>query len=175
MKDREERQSCCFSARVKQGLRWLDAQIANHSSRGLMLRMPMPPSAGSFIEIRRGDKVMIGQVRWSRDGQCGVQLRDRITMATLRDIPGHMTATRRTTPTGEYVERRATVRPIAPSHGISNAQILGRKIERVGLGVMVVLGAAMLAGTVFDSLKTPLERAGYAMSGQKARGPGSPL
>ncbi|MDZ7893673.1 MAG: PilZ domain-containing protein [Sphingobium sp.] len=114
MKDREERQSCCFSARVKQGLRWLDAQIANHSSRGLMLRMPMPPSAGSFIEIRRGDKVMIGQVRWSRDGQCGVQLRDRITTATLRDIPGHMTATRRTTPTGEYVERRATVRTDCP-------------------------------------------------------------
>jgi hypothetical protein len=66
---------------------WVDATIRNISSKGMKLHMPSPPPRGSFIEIRRGSAVVVGQVRWVDEGCCGLLAQGRVPVAQFKGSP----------------------------------------------------------------------------------------
>jgi hypothetical protein len=50
-------------ARMRNGNAWSDVCLVNLSSRGAGLQCATPPSAGSYVEIKRGSNVVI-VARW---------------------------------------------------------------------------------------------------------------
>jgi hypothetical protein len=61
--------------------------VRNISAGGLMIGCNRPPEPGQRLVVElRSDKQMAGIVRWTRDGNCGVQLDDPISVdAVLRE------------------------------------------------------------------------------------------
>ena len=83
VKQREPRQKVILSARLRQAQGWSDGNILNVSSRGLLLHASMPPARGSYLEIRRGQCVIVGRVVWVDAGRFGVFTQDRLPIDAL--------------------------------------------------------------------------------------------
>ena len=149
MQSGEARESVLFPVRVRDDDHWSDGRIRNVSSRGMMLEMEDPPPRGSFIEIRRGDIVIVGQVRWSSDTQCGLRTQDRVPVDRL----AHPTAGPRHHFTGaEPMERRVQVRVMAPQEIAERSRARARFFQSASLIIVGITGAVFLAMLMFDLL-----------------------
>lgn len=153
MKTREPRQSIMVPVRIRQDAKWSDASIRNVSSRGMMLQMEDPPPKGSFIEIRRQQAVMIGQVRWSGDGRCGVRTQDSIPIAYLTSKAASAGVPR--PDQAGAVDRRASVRVLTPQEVAENSRIKAMLFERLSFAAAVVIGALVLASLLYGVLSKP--------------------
>lgn len=149
MTPRETRESVLFPVRVRDEDHWSDGRIRNISSRGLMLEMDEPPPRGSFIEIRRGDIIIVGQVRWSSDTQCGLRTQDRVPVDRLV----HPTAGPRHHFTGdEPLERRVQVRVMTPHEIAERSRSRARLFQSLSLIIAGAVGAAFFAMLMYDLL-----------------------
>lgn len=137
-----------FPVRVRDDDHWSDGRIRNVSSRGLMLEMEAPPPRGSFIEIRRGDIVIIGQVRWSSEGCCGLRTQDRVPVDRL----GHHSAAPRHAADAGPVERRVQVRVMTPQEIAERSRSRGRLFQSLSLVIVGVLGAVFFAMLMYEIL-----------------------
>lgn len=155
LKPREARQSVVFTVRIRQDSGWTDACIRNISSRGLKLEMKSPPPKGSFIEIRRGSLVIVGQVRWSEPNCCGLRTQDRITVAQLQRAQAEAAAASKES---GYSERRATVRVLTPEEIAERSRMKSALFQRVILIAAVVVGAIILATSMFDVMQKPMAK-----------------
>lgn len=154
MKNREARQSVILSVRIRQDTGWKDASLRNLSSRGAMLQMDAPPPKGSFIEIRRGEALMVGQVRWSDGDRCGLRMQDKVPLASLLS-PRYQPADDLVA--AGKVERRAQVRVMSP------AEIAERSRYKSALFQRLTLIAGALAAAIF-LMTMMMELAGKPMA-----------
>ena len=83
-KSREPREPVVLPVRIRMDSGWVNATIRNVSTKGMKLEMPAPPPQGSFIEIRRGPVIVVGQVRWIEQGCCGLLAQGRVPVAQLK-------------------------------------------------------------------------------------------
>jgi len=154
MTPREKRESVLFPVRVRDDDHWSDGRIRNVSSRGLMLEMESPPPRGSFIEIRRGDIVIVGQVRWSSGAQCGLRTQDRVPVERL----GHHSAAPLHHFTGaEPVERRVQVRVMTPQEIAERSRSRARLFQSLSLVIVGATGAVFFAMLMYDILHRTLD------------------
>ena len=65
------------------GAAWSDVCIVNLSSRGAGLQCACPPVRGTYVEIRRGSHVLVGQVMWSAGHRFGVRTQDRLAVNAI--------------------------------------------------------------------------------------------
>jgi len=144
-----------LAARMRLGDAWSDANILNISSRGLLLHAAMPPSRGTYIEVRRGDQVIVGRVIWTKADRFGVLAQDRLAIDSLianvstNWPPANDTAV-------AAVERRSLPRSERLEWRYAENRDRGRSLQFAcvaGLGFILV---ACAYDTVRETLSQPL-------------------
>lgn len=80
MKAREPRRKVLIRARIKAADGWQDACIVDLSRRGAGLQSASPPPRGTYVEIRRGDHVLVARVMWTRKHRFGVATQDEVPL-----------------------------------------------------------------------------------------------
>src|SRR5512141_1251257 len=105
MKAREPRRKVMLKARLRIGAAWRDACILDLSTRGLMIQANEPLRGGSYIEIRRGQHVIIARVMWTRDRRCGLLTQDPLSTEAIIAEPDRSQAAGPVPPTERRVDR----------------------------------------------------------------------
>lgn len=142
MKQREPRQAVMISARVRISNVWVDTQIRNVSSKGMMIDLETPLPRGAYVEIARKEWRTAGRVAWFGDGCCGLQTQDRVRLAELASKTGR--TMRASDLPAALLERKRD--PLCSSRSF------GRMLE-MGAVVAAVAGFALfLADSLHQSL-----------------------
>ncbi|HWU92580.1 MAG TPA: PilZ domain-containing protein [Sphingomicrobium sp.] len=159
LKPRDPRIAVVVPARMRLGARWSDACILNVSARGLLIHAPEPPQRGSYVELRRGEQVIIGRVMWSSGSRAGVRAQDRVPVEAIVTAKAAQSL-RLTAGDGRPVERRH-----APRHH-ERSRLRGRAME---FATMAAIGATLSVAAVSmmaEAFAQPLSRVGMALAGQ---------
>jgi len=77
---REERVKTLLPARVRSETGWSDACILNISSRGLLLYSTCGASPGAFVELRRGNHLVVARVVWRKNGRMGLWSPEKVNI-----------------------------------------------------------------------------------------------
>lgn len=150
---REPRISMMLPVRIRLDSGWADARIRNVSSRGVLLQLDNPPPKGSYIEIRRRDVVIIGQVRWLGQDCCGLRTQDKVPIEHLKaNKDGPVSANGNAQ---AFVDRRATARVMSPQEAAEQNRIKALVFQRMMLIAAGAGGAILLASLMFDALQKP--------------------
>lgn len=142
-----------IAARMRSGASWSDACILNLSSRGMLVKAPVPPSRGSYLEIRRGSHVIVARVVWANADRFGVLTQDPVPAEGLIHHPD---GTKPGAQVGEaaFVERRAATRPQAGKFEASRWR--ARAWEFGAISLLGAVGAIAALGAVSELLARPL-------------------
>jgi PilZ domain len=161
LRAREPRISVVVPARMRVGARWSDACILNISSRGLLIRSPEGADRGSYVELRRGDQVIIGRVVWRSGARLGLRAQDRVPVEA---IVTSKLALSRCTPTQHAapVERRRVRREHEQS------RLRARATEFASIVLVGVTLSAAVFSMVTGAVASPLSRVRTALAGQAA-------
>ena len=146
-KPREVRRRVLVPARMKQGVTWTDVCIRNMSSRGLHLQVSSPPKPGTYVELRRGDHVIVARVIWSREQECGAQTQD---LLPIDQIIQNRASTSSPVSSVGPVDRRAMPRTTTQAHELSRQLSSG-----IQFGFIVLIGLS-LAGAAVAAVKEAL-------------------
>lgn len=153
MKPREERKNVILPVRIRQDSKWVDARIRNVSSRGIMIQMDDPPAKGTFLEVRRQQVVIVGQVRWSNGNCCGLRTQDKVPVHALKPNGGApMDRQDERAP----VERRASVRVVSPEEIAERSRLKAMLFQKVVLVAAGLIGAIFVATLIYELLSYPL-------------------
>lgn len=158
MRKRDPRIATRARARLKHGMTWSDVTVRNISRRGLMLEAANPPACGTFVELRRGNSVVIGQVRWVQDNRCGLLAQDRIdptAFLAARDAPQAWRpgdADRRVMP-------RAT-----GGRGLAPSQAAARVGQWLGVTAITLFGAYAIVSVAHTALARPIAQVERALA-----------
>ena len=166
-KPREQRRIVFLKARMRATDEWCDVTICNISSRGLMAKCNMPPSKGTYIELRHRSVCIIGRVAWSHGARFGVRAQDRIDLASLL-AEGSLK------PKAPGEERRLAQRDRRPAGRQPDAAAraeasrrFARAFDRAALLFVALVAAVVLFDVASGSLSGPLQEArGALASGQ---------
>ena len=135
---------------------WRDACILNISSRGLLLHANEPPGAGSYLEIRRGQHVMVARVVWSEASRFGVHTQDRLPVeAIVRDLPAIGSSEPGQT---RFVERRHR-----PRERHERSRQAGRWLEYAAFAIGGMIAASSAYGAVSMAMARPMAELGEAL------------
>jgi Flp pilus assembly pilin Flp len=141
-----------INARMRNGSKWSDLSILNMSSRGLMGRSPEAPKPGSYVEVRRGQHVIVARVVWTDEQLFGVSTQDVLPIDDI--LEGRCDSTKPEAGSAAIPERRHHRRAATlPTH--ERSRQLARMVEFsfiLALGSSVAVAAA---ATVQDALATP--------------------
>ena len=149
MKPREQRRRVVVPARMQAGGRWRDACILNISSRGLLLHSSDAPSAGSYLEIRRGQHVMVARVVWSEAERFGVHTQDRLPVeAIVRDLPAIGSS--------EPGQNRFVERRHRPRERHERSRLAGRWLEYAAFAIGGMIAASSAYGAVSVAMAQPI-------------------
>lgn len=154
MKTREPRRHVVILSRVRCGGNWADARILNISSRGLGLEAAAPPVRGSYVEVRRGQNIIVARVVWVSGDRFGVRSQDPILIDAI--IADRQSSTKPITDAtaGAQVERRSALRRHDHQHEVNKH--LGRAME-FGFMAMAGASAAVLGfGMIEETVDRPL-------------------
>lgn len=137
---------------MRVGASWSDARILNLSTRGMMIQSGTVPQRGNYLEIRRGQHVVVARVVWSEAQRFGVQTQDPVCAdALIQDAVSNST----TAHCGSSVaERRSLPRPARECHEASRNR--GRVMEFATLAVLGVASAFLFFATIDELLGRPL-------------------
>ncbi len=154
-----------LTARMRHGDQWSDANILNLSLSGLQLHTSSPPSRGTYVEIRRGEHVIVGRVMWSEATRFGVLAQDRLAIdALIVNAPRRRPAANDAT--GAIGERRAQPR----SEGLEWRQVQHRSKGRSREFLAVAAFGIVLASVTFDvvaqALSKPLSMVSATLGGK---------
>ena len=151
---RELRRRVMITARLRTGAQWSDACILNISSRGLMIRSARAGPEGSLVELRRDNHVMIARVVWRDGGRAGLQSDERLPVEQIMSL-GEAAGLRLVASEGTFIERRKQPR----SHA-ADARMLGRMLEFLGVGLLIVglsIGTWMMVSQALERPFAKLE------------------
>lgn len=162
VKPRETRRKVVIKARLRAANGWHDACILDVSSRGLMLQTPAAATRGAYVEIRRGQQVIVARVAWAQQHRFGVQSQDPVPIEALLGGPdGERPAA------SPAVDRRAVARTI--ERRADESRLKGRAFEFAGM-VMACTCAAMIAyAAVGEALAHPMAAIAAAMDPSSVR------
>lgn len=159
----DERVAVLIPSRMRLGSEWLDIVIRNLSSRGLMAECDAPPRNGTYVEIRRGSRIIIGRVIWNRDRLFGVQSQDRLPVQALIDEPRMTRRAQVAVAGGASAERRAVARPSLETQA-ERSRLLGMAFQNAAMAAAVVVAALVAGSCVYDALSAPMRAATAAMA-----------
>lgn len=164
-KPREDRRGILVAARMRDAEGWHDVTICNVSSRGLMIKATPPPAPGSFIELRKNDVCIVGQVKWAKGICFGIRAQDRIDIQDL--LAGHAS----TTPRSPRNERRSADRLIERPVDLAQLAERNRMFGRI-FGHAVIVSAVIAAGFLISeiagsALKAPLTKVAGALASSR--------
>jgi hypothetical protein len=142
-----------IKARMRSGASWSDACILNLSSRGMLVKAPVSPTRGSYLEIRRGAYVIVARVVWSDADRFGVQTQDPVPAEGLINHPDRPAAVVQKGQAG-FVERRTAARPRAEQHEASRRRASAWEFGAIAL--LGAVGAIAALGAVGELLARPL-------------------
>jgi len=143
--ERQPRHAVSFRAHIRDAGEWHEVAICNISGRGLMLKGTCVPPRGAFVEIQRGDLHIIGQVRWSAVGRCGVRTRDPIDLSAFGLGDASMSA-----PAANFSRTVVSVRrPDAVE--IAAQSRLATQAFNLTLAIAVAVSVAYLTGSAVKS------------------------
>lgn len=153
MKPREPRRKILITARMRWGSDWRDICLLNISSRGALAQAVLPPSQGTYVEIRRGPHLLLARVMWTEKHRFGVLTQDPIRIDDfVSDLGGSGKTQGQVASTVYQAERRATVRKPAASDRHERSRAMARSLEFcffVGSGVA-------LTGVAFNVVRAAL-------------------
>jgi hypothetical protein len=158
---REPRRKVLIHARMRSGGAWTDVCIRNLSSRGMLLQTANPPDPGTYVEILRGDQIVIGRAIWAGEHRFGVRTQACIDMDAIIREPVAVRGPRISTPGGRSIpDRRADIRrpqPVAIHEQVERSRRISAVLQ-FGFIIAASLGAAILGAiTVHDILSKPLQ------------------
>ena len=156
MKQREPRHAAKVPVRVRAPGGWADGTILNLSNRGLMFRSQHCFDRGHYLELRRGNHVIVARVVWSDGARCGARAQNVIPVADLlldRPAGRGVLANR---------ERRSSPRTAKQRGDVSRQR--GRRLEFFFAGVGVTCAAILAADVTFSALGAPLRQVEAALS-----------
>ena len=156
MKAREQRHDVAVPARLRMQTGWTDATILNLSARGLMFRTQERLERGHFLELRRGNHVIVARVVWSDGKRCGARAQD---VLPVRDIIHDKKASRAASPA---IEPRAATRTVTDRADAARRR--GRSIEFFIFGMAVACSAFLIAEFASTMLAAPLARVEIALA-----------
>jgi hypothetical protein len=148
---------------MRSGTNWTDICIKNMSSRGLMAETEAPPRRGSYVEIRRGQQVIIGRIIWAEGNRFGLRAQDRVDIDAIVNEPRLARKPASATQAGPGAERRRDPDRRRLEDIAARAEQSRRRSATfqflivVGLGV---LAATILASEVYKVLSIPLNTIG---------------
>lgn len=152
LKPREPRRKVLITARMKVGASWADACILNVSTCGMLVQSGTVPDRGNYLEIRRGQHVVIARVVWSNQQRFGVRTQDPVCAEELLGETDNSSTTADRAPIG--FERRTSRRPVAARHEAGRRR--GRALEFASLAVFGAASAFLVFATVNELLSRPL-------------------
>ena len=160
---REPRTSVLLPAHLNSGDGWGMATICDVSARGLSLRADNAPPRGSFVELRHGTLSIVGQVRWSTGGRCGVHTRDRIALSALLGADDPIRDAAR----GPILPNPLLPPPrVVTAEAATRSRMAGQAIEWIALAAIGVLAAGAIAVTVGSTLSQPFAEVRAALTPQ---------
>lgn len=154
-KSREPREPVILPVRIRMDSGWINATIRNVSTKGMKLEMPSPPPKGSYVEIRRGPVVVVGQVRWVEQGCCGLLAQGRVPVAQLKGAPLPGTPAR-IGDCGTERERRASARILTPEEVAERSRVKSMLMQKVIIAAAGVAGAAFIGSMMYSALNKPM-------------------
>lgn len=154
-KSREPREPVILPVRIRTDAGWIDATIRNVSTKGMKLEMPSPPPKGSFIEIRRGSAVVVGQVRWVEEGCCGLLAQGRVPVAQLKLDP--RLAHKPNADGSPQVERRAEVRVLSPEEVAERSRLKAMVMQKAIIAAAGTAGACFIGSLMLGVIEKPME------------------
>lgn len=163
--EREKRVLTRLEARLNYNGQWSDATILNVSSYGLMAQCDKPPKRCGFIELRRGQHVIVGQVRWTSERHFGCRTQQQI------HLEGLMNANRNLSGNGN--ERRANNRHsrkyrasglVTAEERQARSRYIGRFFEFASIAAVIAIAAFFTVDAIGDFVSEPMERARVAMN-----------
>ena len=149
VKPRETRRKVVIKARLRAASGWHDACILDVSSRGMMLQTPAVAARGAYVEIRRGQQVIVARVAWAQQQRFGVQSQDPVPIEALLGQPE-----REGPAASSTMERRAVPRPIERRHEESRER--GKRVEFAGLVLAGTCAAMVAFGADGEALARPV-------------------
>lgn len=164
MKTREQRRKVVIPARMRGPAGWQDACILNVSERGMLLQSSAPSPRGAYVEIRRGQHVVVARVIWSQSGKFGVRAQDLLPVEAL--IARQDAVAGALLDAGQ-AERRSVPRRADDRH--DHSRMRARAGEFVVMALAGTMAASLAYGAVVDSLARPLAAASRALGGASAR------
>ncbi len=95
---------------MRLGASWGNARILNISSRGLLVESADAPQRGSYVEVRRGQHVIVARVVWSDSTRFGLLTQDPLSVEHIVSEPDRAAAPRDPAADAAQVERRFAAR-----------------------------------------------------------------
>jgi hypothetical protein len=145
-------------ARMRSGTNWTDICIKNMSANGLMAEAQTPPRRGTYVEIRRGQQVVIGRVIWADAERFGIRAQDPVSIDAIVREPRLASRPAQATDAAVVTERRRD--PDRRRESITDRAEQSRRrsaafqfLMMVGLGA---LAATILGSEVYKVLSVPL-------------------
>lgn len=158
LKAREPRISVCVPARLRLGAQWTDACILNVSSRGLLIHCPEPAERGTYVELRRGDQIIVARVIWRRGSLAGLRAQDRVPVEAIAT---------------SGAKRSAIVpglgRPIIDRRGSrrhERSRMRGRALEFASLALIGATLSVAVLSMVAAALAQPFSKVSTALADQ---------
>lgn len=88
VKQREARQKIMMAAQMRWDGRWLPASIRDISAKGVMMSMPDPPKAGTYVEVQVGSVTLVARTIWTKGQSFGLQLRETLDLSAIKGERG---------------------------------------------------------------------------------------
>ncbi|MDO7844320.1 PilZ domain-containing protein [Sphingomonas immobilis] len=162
MKQREPRQQVLLPARMRWDGPWVEGQVRNVSTHGLMVAANTLPPRGTYVEVLVGSLSITARAMWTGPDGCGLRSRNAIEFDRLRERRAP-----RGPATAEFTgpDRRAPRPPVAQQAEDS------RRIANIIQYLTALSVAVMVAGTVswevYKTMSAPLTTIENAMAAPK--------
>ena len=135
---------------MRVGASWSDACILNLSSRGMLVQSGLVPERGNYLEIRRGQHVVVARVIWSQEQRFGVRTQELVSAEELLEESSRAPSSQ----SSPNNERRAMQRPTETRH--DRSRVRGRVLEFASLATFGAVSAFLLVSTISELLSRPL-------------------
>ena len=155
MKVRAPRQKVLIPARMRISAGWNDACILNISERGLMIRAASaPPQHGSYVELRRGARIIIGRVMWASPDHFGLSTQDQLDVESIIAVPdGDAVEAASSQAVTAVFDRRARARPAI---AFERNRQWSRAFEFTCITLFAVAGCIVAFGAVTQLFGAPM-------------------
>ena len=154
LKLRAPRQKVLIRARMRISAGWNDACILNISERGVMVRAASPPPRqGSYVELRRGARIIIGRVMWAKQDRFGLTTQDELDVDSIIAVPDGDGDDASSSAIAEVLDRRAVARPATV---LARSRHWSRAFEFTCITIFAVAGCVVAFGAVTQLFAGPM-------------------